>query len=267
MTFGEKLSKLRKENNYTQEQLAHILNVSRQSVSKWESNITYPETDKLISMSRLFDCSIDFLLNDGYSNKPINENNLSFKSEYPLIHQKIIGYILLTFSLIAFILIVVLSDSEEELYITLHITIAVLLCSLICLFIKNKAGYWCTWAIVAPIILLSPHIVGLYLLNGINLIFICFYIIMFLVANKIFVDVKIYISIKKSVRIIFAWIILIALRVFSYFSVTSSIYNSTTSLSLYLLMNLVVYISLSMLLTYTVCYIKNLKKSTNKKTN
>ena len=64
MTFGDKLSKLRKENNYTQEQLADVLGVSRQAISKWESNITYPETDKLIRMSELFDCSLDYLLKD-----------------------------------------------------------------------------------------------------------------------------------------------------------------------------------------------------------
>lgn len=56
MTLGDKLSKLRKENNYTQEQLAGILGVSRQAISKWESNLTYPETDKLIRMSDLFNC-------------------------------------------------------------------------------------------------------------------------------------------------------------------------------------------------------------------
>ena len=64
MTLGEKLSKLRKENNYTQEQLADVLEVSRQAISKWESNITYPETDKLIRMSELFNCSLDYLLKD-----------------------------------------------------------------------------------------------------------------------------------------------------------------------------------------------------------
>lgn len=64
MTVGDKLSKLRKENNYTQEQLADILGVSRQAISKWESNITYPETDKLIRMSELFSCSLDYLLKD-----------------------------------------------------------------------------------------------------------------------------------------------------------------------------------------------------------
>ena len=69
MTLGEKLSKLRKEYNYTQEQLADILGVSRQSISKWESDIAYPETDKLVKMGKLFECSMDYLLNDGITEK------------------------------------------------------------------------------------------------------------------------------------------------------------------------------------------------------
>ena len=69
MTFGEKLSKLRKEYNYTQEQLADILGVSRQSISKWESDIAYPETDKLIKMGKLFDCSMDYLLNESITER------------------------------------------------------------------------------------------------------------------------------------------------------------------------------------------------------
>lgn len=64
MTFGEKLSLLRKENNYTQEQLAELLQVSRQSISKWESGLAYPETDRLIKIGKLFSCSMDYLLND-----------------------------------------------------------------------------------------------------------------------------------------------------------------------------------------------------------
>ncbi len=64
MTLGDKLSKFRKENNYTQEQLADVLGVSRQAISKWENDTTYPETDKLIRMSDLFDCSLDYLLKD-----------------------------------------------------------------------------------------------------------------------------------------------------------------------------------------------------------
>ena len=45
MTLGNKLAKLRKENNYTQEQLAELLGVSRQAISKWESDAAYPETE------------------------------------------------------------------------------------------------------------------------------------------------------------------------------------------------------------------------------
>ena len=64
MTLGDKLSRLRKENNYTQEQLADILGVSRQAISKWESDVAYPETDKLIRLSALYRCSLDYLIKD-----------------------------------------------------------------------------------------------------------------------------------------------------------------------------------------------------------
>ncbi|MBR6771878.1 MAG: helix-turn-helix domain-containing protein [Clostridia bacterium] len=64
MTTGEKLVLLRKNRGMTQEMLADILNVSRQSVSRWEMDIAFPETDKLIRLSKLFECSIDYLLTD-----------------------------------------------------------------------------------------------------------------------------------------------------------------------------------------------------------
>ena len=69
MTLGEKIVKQRKELNYTQEQLADILGVSRQSISKWESDIAYPETDKLIELGKLFDCSMDYLLKEELTEK------------------------------------------------------------------------------------------------------------------------------------------------------------------------------------------------------
>ena len=69
MTLGEKLSKLRKDYNYTQEQLADVLGVTRQSISKWESDIAYPETDKLIKIGKIFGCSMDYLLNDDITEK------------------------------------------------------------------------------------------------------------------------------------------------------------------------------------------------------
>lgn len=64
MKFSEKLVILRKQYQFSQEQLADMLDVSRQSVSKWESGQTYPEMDKLLSMCKIFKCSLDDLTND-----------------------------------------------------------------------------------------------------------------------------------------------------------------------------------------------------------
>ena len=69
MTLGEKIARQRRELNYTQEQLADILGVSRQSISKWESDIAYPETDKLIELGKIFDCSLDYLLKEEITEK------------------------------------------------------------------------------------------------------------------------------------------------------------------------------------------------------
>lgn len=60
--FSNKLQQLRKQNGLSQEALAEILEVSRQSVSKWESGQVYPEIDKIIFISEYFHVSIDELL-------------------------------------------------------------------------------------------------------------------------------------------------------------------------------------------------------------
>lgn len=70
MTLGEKIYELRKKNGLSQEQLAEMLNVSRQSISKWEGNLTYPEPDKLITLSEYFQVSLDYLMKtDGVNEK------------------------------------------------------------------------------------------------------------------------------------------------------------------------------------------------------
>ena len=64
MKLSEKIQILRKENNYSQEELAAVCNVSRQSISKWEADTTLPETEKLIVLSNLFQVTVDVLLKD-----------------------------------------------------------------------------------------------------------------------------------------------------------------------------------------------------------
>lgn len=62
MSFADNLKKIRKNKNLSQEELAEILGVSRQAVSKWEQNMGYPEVEKLLVLSSQLHVSLDDLL-------------------------------------------------------------------------------------------------------------------------------------------------------------------------------------------------------------
>ena len=62
LEIANRLQKLRKENGYSQEQLALELGISRQAVSKWERAESSPDTDNLILLARLYNVSLDELL-------------------------------------------------------------------------------------------------------------------------------------------------------------------------------------------------------------
>lgn len=64
MLFPQKLQEYRRTRKLSQEELANQLGVSRQSVSKWEQGLSFPETDKLIELSTMMGASIDSLLKD-----------------------------------------------------------------------------------------------------------------------------------------------------------------------------------------------------------
>ena len=92
MNFSDKLQKIRKENNITQEGLADRLNVSRQAVSKWESGLAYPDTEKLIQISKIFNVSLDELINDNVdTNKGVGGSNK--KIDFMGILNEILGFI------------------------------------------------------------------------------------------------------------------------------------------------------------------------------
>lgn len=87
MTTGEKLSMLRKGNNITQEQLAQLLGVTRQSVSRWEMDLAFPETEKLIRLSKLFSCSIDFLLSEAVRGEQQEDTGITPETCVSFIHE------------------------------------------------------------------------------------------------------------------------------------------------------------------------------------
>lgn len=62
LNLGDRIKNLRKENNLSQEQLAQKLNVSRQAISKWESNRAYPDIDNLVLLRNIFKVTLDDLV-------------------------------------------------------------------------------------------------------------------------------------------------------------------------------------------------------------
>lgn len=78
MSFAENLKYLRKQKEVTQEQLAEILSVSRQAISKWESGFGYPETEKLLVLSKELNVSLDYLFSERcHIVRPISQGRVS----------------------------------------------------------------------------------------------------------------------------------------------------------------------------------------------
>ena len=68
-TLGSRLLELRKQKGFTQEQLAEKLNVTNQSVSKWEKDINAPDITLLVELADLLETSVDYLLGRGGNTK------------------------------------------------------------------------------------------------------------------------------------------------------------------------------------------------------
>lgn len=65
MKFKDKLQIMRKKNNMSQETLSEKMNVTRQSVSKWESGASYPDMEKIMCLTKILNCTLEDLLDDG----------------------------------------------------------------------------------------------------------------------------------------------------------------------------------------------------------
>ena len=114
MSLGQNLQFLRKQKDMTQEQLAELLEVSRQSVSKWESDTTFPETDKLLQIANLFHCTLDDLMQKDISTQYVEDTNHydSHKNQFSKWITIGVGLILFGLTMCAF-LCAVLPKSEN----------------------------------------------------------------------------------------------------------------------------------------------------------
>ena len=97
MKFSEKLIKLRKESGLSQEEFGYKINVSRQAVSKWESEQSKPDVDKIAQISKLFNVSTDYLLNDDIEELNSEQKTETKPKKRKRLILKILGVILLIY--------------------------------------------------------------------------------------------------------------------------------------------------------------------------
>lgn len=108
MSLGENIYKHRNARNWSQTELAEALEVSRQSISKWENNMATPELDKVVRMSQLFEISLDELVLD---KQPTRQKAPAQLTERQMPSFRVMaGVLLLVFGMIMFLLSVFWGD-------------------------------------------------------------------------------------------------------------------------------------------------------------
>ncbi len=136
MNLGERIYELRNQKNLSQGALADALDVSRQSVSKWENNMAVPDLDKLIKLCDIFEVSLDELV--GREEFERNTNVLISQSPTVAPH-KISAYVLLGVTILGAIITLVTAPPA------IYLCIPLLICTIICFKVKKHAWFWCVW--------------------------------------------------------------------------------------------------------------------------
>ena len=247
MRIGKKLYELRTAQNLSQEELANKLEVSRQSVSKWETDAAMPDLDKLIKLCDTFDVSLDDLVGRTLPSEDAVAN-LSKETQPPSAHQKVIGYILLAVSLISAVLIVLLAKEEVALIITALITATVFACSLVCLFFKKQAGYWCAWIAFTPFMVISPFVISLHVFRFGALIQLGWYTLMGCIAKTRFGGRTIPVNRRRAGWLVTGWILTVGVWVWMHVAIVNAMLTYTVA-------NVLVYAAVACLLTDTVTYL------------
>lgn len=138
MNLGERIYELRNEKNLSQGELADVLNVSRQSISKWENNMAVPDLDKLIKLCDVFEISLDELVGREELEKSTNP---APSQNAPVAPHRISAYVLLGVTILGAIITFVTAPPA------ICLCIPLLISTIICFKVKKHAWFWCLWAV------------------------------------------------------------------------------------------------------------------------
>ena len=141
MSLGTNISRLRAEKHLSQGDLAELLDVSRQSVSKWETDGSVPDLDKLVKLSRVFDVTLDELVTG--EAPAAAQPAASPQSFHGYSGGKIAGTILLCMASLAVLVGTVAGGRLTGLFVCIPFSI----CGVICFLAQKHPGLWCAWAV------------------------------------------------------------------------------------------------------------------------
>lgn len=147
MSLGENIYKLRTDRRMSQGDLADALEVSRQSVSKWENDSAVPELEKLVKMSRLFGISLDELVS-GEAPTPQEASIPQAAPSARLSRRQIVG---ITFAGFALLIILVFAISGGG-FAGLIPAVPFFLCFGLCMSQLRHIVLWCVWTFVLPLL-------------------------------------------------------------------------------------------------------------------
>ena len=146
MSLGETIYRLRTKQNMSQGDLAEALEVSRQSISKWETDSSVPELDKLIKMSGIFGVTMDELIlgkqpEPDTATNAIPQVQTVIRSDGP--SRKTVALVLLSLGVLVWLILTVMGGF----LVGLLFASPFLLCGVVCLIFKRNTGLWCAWAL------------------------------------------------------------------------------------------------------------------------
>ena len=165
MSLGQNIYSLRTQREMSQLELAEKLGVSRQSISKWETDASTPELEKLIKLSELFGVSLDKLVSGDAPPAEPNSPDTPPKPKVEYIYirpqssaRKTVGIILLCMAFVTALLLTIFGELVGGLILALPFIV----CGVICLCVRRLPGLWCAWTLY--------YLVSLYLqyATGIN---------------------------------------------------------------------------------------------------
>ncbi len=175
MNIGEKIYELRTKKNLSQGDLADRLDVSRQSVSKWENNTAVPDLDKLIKLCDVFEISLDEIT----GREKIERDIVLVETQKSIITpNKVAGFVFMGITLLSALILLVTAP------MALYLCIPLLLCTIICFNVKKYAWYWCSWIIYLLMELYLGTGFRMSILHIVNAIFIVVMTILNIVCMK-----------------------------------------------------------------------------------